>query len=159
MHPKGRQRVGVTIAELDSCPADGMVLMPMRTPWDSRIIAAVPIVASVASCVMCAVVTDWYSSSLILLGIIANGVSCLVIGSVKLKFMRPGLAGESDQEKPSGRVTSILITPTDIMLLKGREDAATAIAHGGFVLSTPPKSFHNYIGGCTIHHWQALFMV
>lgn len=155
---KGRQPVGVTITELHSCPGDNMALRPIPTPWDSRILAAVPIIVSAGACIMSAVVADWYSFSLILLGIIANGVSCLVIGSVKLEFMRPQLAGESDQEKQSSshtkshRISGILVTPTDIVLLKGREDAAMAVARGKFVLPPPPRgrSFHKYIGWCSI---------
>ena len=153
---KGRQPVGVTIAELDSCPGENMVLRPIPTPWDSRALAALPIIVSAGTCVMCAVVADWYSSSLILLGIVANGVSCLVIGSVKLEFMRPRLAGESGPEKSSRsdvkshRVSGILITATDIVLLKGREDAAMAVARGKFVLPSSSRSFHKYIGWCSI---------
>jgi hypothetical protein len=155
---EGRQPVGITIAELDSCPGNKMVLKPLPTPWDSRVLATLPIIVSVGTCVMCAVVADWYSSSLILLGIIANGVSCLVIGSVKLEFTRPRLAGESDPETPSRsdvkshRVSGILITDTDIVLLKGREDAAMAIARGKFAFPTTSssRSFHKYIGWCSI---------
>jgi len=155
---KGRQPVGVTIADFDSCPGNNMVLRPVPTPWDSRILATLPIFVSVGTCVMCAVVADWYSFSLILLGIIANGVSCLVIGSVDLEFMRPRLAGESDQEKPhchdvkSHRVSGILITATDIVLLRGREDAAMAVACGKFVLPTSSngRCFEKYIGWCSI---------
>ncbi|KAG8214920.1 hypothetical protein J3R82DRAFT_10107 [Butyriboletus roseoflavus] len=157
--PKGRQPVGVTITELRNCPEDHMVLKPIPTSWDSPILAAVPILASAGTCAMCAVIADWYSFSLILLGIIANGISCLVIGSVKLEFMRPRLAGEeSDQEKRSSshteshRVSGILITPTNIVLLKGREDAAMAVARGKFVLPPAPRSrsFYKYIGWCSI---------
>lgn len=156
--PKGRQPLGVTIAELNNCPGDNMVLKPIRTPSDSRIISAIPIIVNVATCVMCAAVADWYSFSLILLGIIANGFSCFVIGSVKLEFNRPRLAGESDQEKQfdsytKDRVSGILITPTNVVLLKGREDAAMAVARGKFVFPPPRsgRSFHvEYIGLCSV---------
>ncbi|KAG9308834.1 hypothetical protein JVU11DRAFT_11464 [Chiua virens] len=83
-----------------------------------------PIIVSAGTCAMCAAAADWYSFSLILLGIIANGISCLLIGSVKLKFVRPMLAGEESDQKSiictpkSRRVSGILITPTNIVLLK-----------------------------------------
>lgn len=155
---KGRQPVRVTVAELNNCPRDDMELRPIPTRWDSRVLAAVPIIVSAGTCATCAVIADWYSFSLILLGIIANGISCLVIGSVKLKFMRPRLAGESDQEKPSCNnakphcVCGILITATDIIVLKGREDAAMALACGKFVLSPPRngRPFHKCIGWSSI---------
>lgn len=154
----GRQPVRVTIAEMDSCPVDNMEFRPIRTHWYSWIFAAVPIIVSAGTCAICAIVADWYSFSLILLGIIANGVSCLVIGSIKLQFMRPRLAGESDQGKPPCggakpcRVSGILISATDIILLKGREDAAMAVAHGKFVLPPPSsgRPFHRCIGWCSI---------
>lgn len=153
----GRQPVRVTIAELDSCPQDdNLRLIP--TSCDSLLYAAVPILVSAGTCATCAVNADWYSFSLILLGMIANGLSCFILGSVKLRFMRPRLAGESDKEGAScihakpRRVSGILITPSHVVLLKGREDAAMTVARGKFVFAPPSsgRPDHRCIAWCSV---------
>jgi len=94
---------------------------------------------------MCALVTDWVSFSMILLGIISSGVACLVIGSGELsldtvKMPAPGA--------PPG--DGILIGDETVIVVKGAEKDVNAITKGKFMLSIAGKPRYNRVGLCSL---------
>ncbi|KIJ69774.1 hypothetical protein HYDPIDRAFT_104395, partial [Hydnomerulius pinastri MD-312] len=71
----------VTLLVVPEVRYDGEVT---RQGLKSALLAFFPIITSVVTCIMCAVVADWFCFSMILLGIISSGVASLVMGSGKL---------------------------------------------------------------------------
>ncbi|KAI6044591.1 hypothetical protein EDC04DRAFT_3087365 [Pisolithus marmoratus] len=125
---KGRrtQPIAVTITELEHAPNDQDVLC---TPIYPPIVAGIPILASVGTAVACGVFQDWFSFSLIVLGILVNGISCIVIGTGEFVFQYP---------KPRVDVPGdgVLVSDKDkeIMVLKGSGDAVKSITSGSATL-------------------------
>jgi hypothetical protein len=83
---------------------------------------------SLCGCVLCGYYHDWYCFSMILLGIVANGLSWLVIGSLALVFLHPKPAGGS----PPG--DGILKYGKGLVMLRGDEGAVNSVTRGQFVL-------------------------
>ncbi|KAH0840281.1 hypothetical protein J3R83DRAFT_1289 [Lanmaoa asiatica] len=134
--------VGITIAELGPAPAAEM--LPARSSAFTLLFASVPIAVSVGTCVLCAVCEDWYASSLILVGIIASGISCLVLGSADFVFSHP----EPAKGSPAG--DGILGSDEDIVLLKGTESAVNSITRGRFSLRFSSEAHYNLIQWCSL---------
>ncbi|KIK21845.1 hypothetical protein PISMIDRAFT_103357 [Pisolithus microcarpus 441] len=109
------QPVSVTIANLDHVPRheEFPTLHRSRAPF----YASVPILVSVGTCVACGCYDDWFSFSVILFGIIVNGISCLVIGSGTFRFKHPEPAPGSPP------ADGILGCDEGVVLLKGQEGA------------------------------------
>ncbi|KAF9226907.1 hypothetical protein BS17DRAFT_512275 [Gyrodon lividus] len=135
------QSVGVTVAELKHVPAPQMY--PKRINAYSPVFASIPISVSVGACAACAVFGDWFSFSLILLGILTSGISCLVIGSGKFTFTHPDPAKGS----PPG---DGILTGKDIVLLKGEEGAVNSITRGRFSLQFASEPYYRNIGWCSV---------
>ena len=115
-----------------------------RDPGNA-LVAFVPILASFAACIMCAMVADWFSFSMILLGIISSGVACLVIGSGELsldtvKKPAPGA--------PPG--DGMLIGDDTVIVVKGAEKDINAITKGKFLLTIGGEPTYNRIGLCSL---------
>jgi hypothetical protein len=136
------QAVGVTIAELNHDPAPQMY--PRRINAYSPVFASIPIAISIGTCVACGVFEDWHSFSLILLGILTNGISCLVIGSGKFVFTHP------DPAKGSPPGDGIIGSDNEIVVLKGAEGAVNAITRGRFCLSFASEPQYENIGRCSV---------
>ncbi|KAG6373822.1 hypothetical protein JVT61DRAFT_5967 [Boletus reticuloceps] len=90
---------------------------------------------------MCAMVADWFSCSMILLGIVSNGVACLVIGSGELsldtvKKPAPGA--------PPG--DGMLIGDDTVIVVRGAEKDVNAITKGKFVLTIGGGPTYDRIG-------------
>ncbi|KAF8416787.1 hypothetical protein L210DRAFT_3493772 [Boletus edulis BED1] len=136
------QAIGVTIAELNHVPAPQMC--PKRINAYSPIFASIPISVSIGTCVACGVFEDWYCFSLILLGILTSGISCLVIGSGKFIFTHP------DPAKGSPPGDGILSSDKEIILLKGAEGAVNSITRGRFSLSFASEPAYRNIGWCSV---------
>lgn len=133
--------VGVTIAELKGALAPETVHKRINTY--SPVVAGIPIITSFAACVVCGVVGDWYSFSLILLGILTNGISCCVIGSGKLRFIHPDPSWGS----PPG--DGILIgSDGEVILLMGAEGAVNSLTRGRFSLDFSSEYKYQRIGWC-----------
>ncbi|KIO02662.1 hypothetical protein M404DRAFT_91990, partial [Pisolithus tinctorius Marx 270] len=109
------RRVGVTIAQLEHTPA--LEVSSKVDPSCLSVFASIPILVSASTCVMCAMVHDWYSFSTILLGMLVNGISCVVLGSGSFFFTHPGPA----QGSPPG--DGVLFAEREIVVLKGDEGA------------------------------------
>ncbi|KAI9569294.1 hypothetical protein HD554DRAFT_2020677 [Boletus coccyginus] len=136
------QAVGVTVAELKHVPPPQF--HPRRINAYSPVFASIPIAVSVGTCVASGVFEDWYSFSLILLGTLTSGISCLVIGSGKFTFTHP------DPAKGSPPGDGILSSDKGIVLLKGAEGAVNSITRGRFSLDFASEPQYKNIGWCSI---------
>ena len=135
------QPIGITIAELGQAPASEM--RPARSSTLATLFASVPIVVSVGTCALCALCEDWYASLLILVGIIASGVSCFVLGLAEFSFTHP----EPAKGSPAG--DGILGSDKEIVLLKGTESAVNSITRGRFSLRFLSEGHYNLIQWCS----------
>ncbi|KAG2343631.1 hypothetical protein BDR05DRAFT_1059521 [Suillus weaverae] len=109
------------------------------------LLATIPITISIATCLSCAVAVDWLAFSLILLGIISSGISCFVIGTARLhlrapKTVTPGV--------PPG--DGLLLTPRDVVVLKGSEKDVNAITKGHFLLEMHGGPEYRSVGWCSL---------
>ena len=133
--------VGITIADLGQVPES--VIRPASNRNSAIFFAAIPISASVGTCALCTAAGDLWASSLILVGTVASGLSCLVLGSADFVFTHPVPA----QGSPAG--DGILGSDNDMVLLKGKEGAVNAITRGMFSLRFSSKSHYNLIRWCS----------
>ncbi|KAN0101109.1 hypothetical protein V8E55_001093, partial [Tylopilus felleus] len=134
--------VGVTVVKLNEVPPK--VVHPETITNYSPIFAIIPIAVSFAACIVGAVYRDWFSFSLILWGILSNGISCLVIGAGALRFTHHIPADGS----PTG--DGILGSGKEFVLLQGHEGAVNSITLGTFSLEFPSDLYDEYIGYCSI---------
>jgi len=118
-------------------------MYPRRLNPYTPIFASIPIAVSLSCCAQCVVFGDWCAFSLIALGILANGISSLVIGSGKLQFTHP------DSAKGSPRGDGILVSGREIVLLMGAESAVNSITRGSFALSFSSEVEFGRIGWCS----------
>ncbi|KAI6042789.1 hypothetical protein EDC04DRAFT_884950 [Pisolithus marmoratus] len=132
--------VNVTIAELHHIPDDKYrVQFSTLAPW----FAFFPIVVSVGACVGCFLVKDWYSASMVLLGIVASAISCFVVGSGTVFFTHPQTA------RGSPRGDGILVSDNEIVVLRGAEGAVNSITRGRFSLQFDSEPHYEKIGWCS----------
>ncbi|KAJ8585758.1 hypothetical protein M405DRAFT_824370 [Rhizopogon salebrosus TDB-379] len=136
------QPVGVTIVDLHHVPA--ATLQPAQFTRSTSVFAFIPIAVSIGTCVMCAFFQDWYSSSMILLGMLASGISSFVIGSGKLTFFHPIPAPGA----PRG--DGLLLTDNDVIVLLGEEGAVNSITRGKFSLNFSSEREYKNIGLCSL---------
>ena len=142
IHGREGPGVGVTIVKLRSVPPN--TVHPERITTYSSIFAIIPIAVSVAACIASGLYKDWFSSSLILWGILSNGISCVVIGSGTLHFTHH----IPSEGSPPG--DGILGSGNEFALLQGHEGAVNSITLGKFSLDFPSKLHDEYIGWCSI---------
>ncbi|KAG2135726.1 uncharacterized protein EDB93DRAFT_821899 [Suillus bovinus] len=109
---------------------------PVRTisPHGGRqtYVAILPIAVSFTTCALCGWTYDWFCCSMILLGIISNGMSSLVIGSASLELQ----GVKSAPTAPPG--DGMLMDGDNIVLLLGREENVATITRGRFTLKYGP---------------------
>ncbi|KAL4065471.1 hypothetical protein V8B97DRAFT_2025743 [Scleroderma yunnanense] len=144
MSIRGRltRSVDVTIVEFPYSPPDEAPVAEYLTTTCASIAALVPIAVSFTACAASGFYGDWYSFSVISLGIIANGLSYLVVGSGKLFFTHPSPASGS----PRG--DGFLSTPGQTILLKGHEGAVNSVTRGRFLLRFDNSILFYAIGPC-----------
>ncbi|KAF9060474.1 hypothetical protein BDP27DRAFT_1430042 [Rhodocollybia butyracea] len=94
----------------------------------SIFLAILAILANITVCAISAVYRQWYAFAMILLGIAANGISCLVIGSGNLE-LRHSLPSEG-----SPRGDGVMINGNNMIVLLGDEGAVN-FCHQRIVLS------------------------
>lgn len=99
--------------------------------WSAALFATIPMLVSFGTCAACAVFSDWYSFSMILLGIFCSGVSCYVIGSAELRLEDKELP--SDIEYGDG----LLMEDDQFVILLGSRDAVNFVTKGQFTLRFP----------------------
>ncbi|KAG1873535.1 hypothetical protein DFJ58DRAFT_362777 [Suillus subalutaceus] len=109
------------------------------------LLATIPITISIAACFSCAIVNDWLAFSLILLGIISSGITCLVIGTARLRLQAPTNVTPG---VPPG--DGLLLTPRDVVVLKGSEKDVNVITKGHFELDMHGGKEYRSVGLCSL---------
>ncbi|KIJ69759.1 hypothetical protein HYDPIDRAFT_104381 [Hydnomerulius pinastri MD-312] len=108
------------------------------------LLALIPIITSLATCIICGLCGDWYCFAMILLGIVASGVTSFVIGSAELSIQTVRPASGS----PPG--DGMLIDTNSLVVLKGEEGVVNAITKGKFVLKLEGSPSYNRVGLCSM---------
>ena len=141
---EGRETAAGHVAFLELKDVKYDEKVPQRN-LGNALVAFIPILTSFAACVMCAMVADWFSFSMILLGIISSGVACLVIGSGELSLdtVRKPASGA-----PPG--DGMLIGDGTVIIVKGAEKDINAITKGKFLLKIGGEPTYNRIGLCSL---------
>ncbi|KIO12327.1 hypothetical protein M404DRAFT_124024 [Pisolithus tinctorius Marx 270] len=134
--------IGVAIVELHHTPNHEEYPAQFRTL--APVYAGVPILVSFITCVACLLVSDWFSFSMILLGIIVSGISCLVIGSGTFLFTHP----EPAEGSPRG--DGILCSDEEIVILRGEEAAVNSVTRGRFSIRFDSEPQYENIGWCSV---------
>ncbi|TFK82428.1 hypothetical protein K466DRAFT_578176 [Polyporus arcularius HHB13444] len=132
----------VTVIDLPHAPPETVQPPRLRSPYG--LLAAIPIAASFGTCVMCALVEDWWCFSSIALGILASGIACLVIGSGTLTFSHPKPA------KGAPRGDGILVHDGGVIVLRGEEAAVNSLTRGRFTLEYGGQPRYSAIGHCSV---------
>ncbi|KIK16657.1 hypothetical protein PISMIDRAFT_254987, partial [Pisolithus microcarpus 441] len=115
------QPVNVAIVELEQN------LQPqMKFHLSPPLFSVIPIAVSLATCIICGLYCEWYAFSMILLGILARGLTCIFVGSGELVFDHP----KSAEGSPPG--DGILGCDHELVLLKGHENVVNAVTRGRF---------------------------
>lgn len=135
-------RMTVTIATLGECPKDDKLTI-QALPHPNIILMIISIVSSLAVCILCGVYKDWYCFSMILLGIVTNGLSCLAIGSVTITFTHP----KSAKGVPKG--DGIMKRQNGVVVLFGVEKSVASVTRGAFELEFAPNA-NNAVGLCSL---------
>jgi hypothetical protein len=132
----------VTVVGVGDVTYDDQVEM-MST--NHALLATIPIFISFATCITCAVVSDWLAFSLILLGIFSSGITCFVIGTAKFHLKSQKNVTEG---VPPG--DGLLLTPRDVIVLKGKEKDVNAITKGNFILTMGGGPEYRSVGLCSL---------
>ncbi|KAI6114717.1 hypothetical protein EDD16DRAFT_1106750 [Pisolithus croceorrhizus] len=119
------QTVNVTIAKLER---NSYFQLQMKFRYIPLIGPLLPISVSLTTCALCGLYGEWYAFSMILLGILARGLTCVTIGSGGLLFVHP----KSAEGSPRG--DGILGCDRELLLLKGAENDVNAVTRGRFSL-------------------------
>ena len=127
----GRRTTPAYVAFIDL----GDVAYDRGAPRLSKInafLALIAIIVSTVTCVMCALVYDWYSFAVILVGILASGFANMSVGSGKLELK---YVKNPAQGSPRGDGILVpVIWEGMVVVVKGAEPAVNAITKGKFEL-------------------------
>jgi hypothetical protein len=134
----------VTITELESSP-ELEIDAPNPITWSQTLITCLCILSSVGACAICGMFEDWYCFSMILLGILSNGLSCFVIGSGILKFHHPNPAKDS---RPGDGF--LYGNSSEFAVVRGEERAVNSITRGRFSLEYAGDPAYTAIGIATM---------
>ncbi|KAI6118525.1 hypothetical protein EDD16DRAFT_1480937 [Pisolithus croceorrhizus] len=137
---RATQLVNVTLARFERRPIFEQQLKCHRLP---PTLAVLPVAVSLAACVLCVLYGELYSFFVILLGILARGLSGYFIGSMGLSFDFPGSAEGS---LPGD---GILGGDRELVLLKGSADVVNAIIRGRLVFSLLSRNAHRGVQLCS----------
>jgi len=131
----------VALIDLGNVDYDHNVPRLSRT---SAFQALIPIIVSIVTCVMCALVHDWYSFSVILLGIIASGFATMTIGSGKL--ILKSVNNPAQGAPPGDGILVPVLCEDVVVVVKGAEPAINAITKGKFGLELDSRVPGHAIG-------------
>ena len=137
--------VDLIIANLQNTPDKSAPLEKLRIGNDAIAFTLIIIVISVAAAAGSGYIHDWYCFSVIVLGILVNGVTHIVIGFGTLKFIHPP---PTDKEMPDG--DGFLIGAEQIVWLKGKEAAVNPVTRGKFTLHFDNDLLIHAIGICSM---------
>lgn len=132
----------VTDVELSRVPPAEMQPRLLRNRWP--IIALIPIAVSIATCALCAVYEDWYTFSLILVGILSNGFSYYIVGRGRFVFTHSIPA----EGAPDGN--GVLMSKHGPIIVLGPEGAVNSITRGRFEVKYSSAPYYHDIGMCAI---------
>ena len=108
----------------------------------TSLLALIPILGSLGSSIACVLFgDDWLCFSMIVLGMVANGLSCFIIGTGTFIFTHPQPA----QGAPPG--DGILVQDEQIIVLKGDESAINPVTRGRFSLKYKSEPNYHDIAG------------
>ena len=141
---EGRETASSNVAFLELKDVKYDEKVPIRDLW-TVLAAFIPILTSIVACIMCAMVADWFSFSMILLGIMSSGVSCLVIGSAELTL---DTVTQPAPGAPPG--DGMLIGDDTVIVMKGDEKDVNAITKGRFLLKISGEPTYDRIGLCSL---------
>ncbi|KAJ8495391.1 hypothetical protein ONZ45_g12871 [Pleurotus djamor] len=115
------------------------------SPW-RYIVAFLTCVLNLAICILSALCDEWFAFSLILLGIICNGLACFLIGSARiyLKYHKPS------QHSPLGN--GIIAEKKHFIVLTGSEEAVNQIVKGSFEVDFGNDASYSRIGSSLPHN-------
>ncbi|PIL35316.1 hypothetical protein GSI_02041 [Ganoderma sinense ZZ0214-1] len=121
----------VTIIDLNHLPEDQpkKLVHPEVQYRHYGLLALIPILTSIGACVGSALVADWWSFGCILIGMVANGCACFVLGSGKIAFQHP----EPAQGAPPGDGV-LWAGRNDVVVIRGSERAVNTVTRGRFFL-------------------------
>ncbi|THU84428.1 hypothetical protein K435DRAFT_687528, partial [Dendrothele bispora CBS 962.96] len=139
--------VKVTIVKLGDIELKNDVLRPAPIRYDVLLVNAFTILASLAASIVSGLSKDWYAFYLILLGIIAHGAACFILGSgrIEVKLVPP------PSESPRG--DGLMTMEGDIMIVLGEEREVFQITRGSISVEFPDwVKWHGYfvIGACCL---------
>ncbi|KAL1940565.1 hypothetical protein VTO73DRAFT_8000 [Trametes versicolor] len=165
-HSAGTTGCAVTILKLNGELEDGglssaTVTLPQTTSM--KLMAAIPILASLSTAAMCAILDDWYCCSMILFGMACNGIACCVVGRAALTgthqpprseenqgtryYTMPSILSRTHIQGPVG----VLYDGNDLIVVQSPKHKLDAIAHGKLTLGTHENNTHYHdIGACAI---------
>ncbi|KAK7464401.1 hypothetical protein VKT23_006565 [Stygiomarasmius scandens] len=122
------------------------LLYPAIHDYSVLLTSIIPIGASLIACVISGILGDRYAVAMILLGVVANGLTCLVLGSgiLTVKRVKPA----SGVPKGDG----LLESKKELVVLLGPESAVAQVTRASFGLQFPEWSTPNYhdVGVCCI---------
>ena len=127
----GRQTTPAFVALIDLGSVDYDHNVP-RLSKTNAFLALIPVIVSIVTCVMCALAFDWYSFSVILVGILASGFASMTIGSGKL-FLK-SVRNPAQGSPPGDGILVPAIWEDMVVVVKGAEPAVNAITKGKFGL-------------------------
>jgi len=133
----------VTVAHLEDV---GEVSTGFLRPT-SQISAFFVMASNIAACVACGVYQDWFCFTMILLGMVSNGISCFVIGSGKLRLQKP----EPSLNSPPA--DGVLITDSEVIVLRGSERTVGSVITGRLQLDYTGEPHFSAIGMCSMFQY------
>ncbi|KAG1823172.1 hypothetical protein EV424DRAFT_1346362 [Suillus variegatus] len=136
--------LSVTIVDVGDADVKHLDRAPMMSIHHA-LLAAIPITISLATCITSAASGDWLAFSLIMLGIISSGVSCLVMGTAQVEF-----ASVKEAAPGVPPADGILLMRTDVVILRGAEKDIDPITKGKFDLKIPGGPEFRRIGLCSL---------
>ncbi|KAF8122437.1 hypothetical protein EV363DRAFT_828692 [Boletus edulis] len=140
---RGRKTTPAHVALIDLDNVDYDHNVP-RLSKANALLALIPIIVSFVTCFMCAWYHDWYSFSVILIGILASGFASMTIGSGKL--MLRSVRNPAPGSPPGDGILVPLIWEDIVVVVKGAEPAVNAITKGKFGLELGSTVLRHAIG-------------
>ncbi|KAH0838872.1 hypothetical protein J3R83DRAFT_7289 [Lanmaoa asiatica] len=127
----GRETTPAHVALIDVGNVDYNHNVPPLSKFNA-FLTLIPITISITTCVMCALIYDWYSFSVILVGILAGGLASIAIGSGEL-VLKSVITPAPGSPQGDGILVPV-IWEDIVVVVKGAENAVNAITKGKFGL-------------------------
>lgn len=161
-HYKATQPHPVAIVKL---PLPNTPYATLSQNTSMKILAAVPVLTSIATAAGSALIEDWYCCSMIVFGMACNGIACCVAGRRDLRFeQRPptshplsmprAILSYSSQSRVLWRRPTpmgILYDGNDLVVMQGPDFMMNAIAYGKLGLTyLDERPYYHDLGVCAV---------